>query len=245
MLRRQEGGNLMANDGSKVVLLDTGAPDIALSKETVKGIAEALGTDFTEERGMGFVDCNLLKDGTSLTFGFNNDEISIVMPLDTIELGEEFDVPENPGAPAGPDAPSKPPSPEPPGAPSSGNSSGSDPKSCVKPRDSGRSTGSDNSGQPGMAKDSQDSRESGGSNKTSNVENPGSGFAKDQRAAGRCSLGIVDVDPEDPDKLNILGGGFLQSAYVVFDMDSKVVMMAQAKPNATESRIREYVCDAR
>ncbi|KJZ79252.1 hypothetical protein HIM_01403 [Hirsutella minnesotensis 3608] len=172
--RRQQDGNLKGDDGPPVTLLDTGGPDINLSRDTVASIAKELGTQ-VEGEGIGLVDCECANGGTSLIFGFENDSVTIEMPLKNIVLGPEFNEP--------PDFP--------------GNSTR-------------------------------------GTNSTARAERP-----KDAQGREGCQLAISVNDP----KLSppVLGGAFLQSAYTVFDMESKIVLMAQAKPEATESKPREYV----
>ncbi|KAF1922375.1 acid protease [Didymella exigua CBS 183.55] len=53
---------------------------------------------------------------------------------------------------------------------------------------------------------------------------------------GDCALPIFATDSDT----GSLGAPFMQAAYVVFDMDQKQLLMAQAVLNATESRIEEY-----
>lgn len=57
----------------------------------------------------------------------------------------------------------------------------------------------------------------------------------------RCQLALAAVQGNGPTDIPILGAPALQNMYVVFDMDSKVLMMAQAKLNETKTDVREYV----
>ncbi|CAG8970838.1 hypothetical protein HYALB_00000815 [Hymenoscyphus albidus] len=56
-----------------------------------------------------------------------------------------------------------------------------------------------------------------------------------------CAFGILPSSPSEP---SILGDTFLRSAYVVYDLDSNVVGLAQTNFNSTSSRIVEFRADA-
>ncbi|KJZ71611.1 hypothetical protein HIM_09005 [Hirsutella minnesotensis 3608] len=106
-------------------------------------------------------------------------------------------------------------------------------------RDGGRDGGRGASGRDGASKGPTD-RESqgrGGTGRDSGGQDAGSGSG----GSGKCQLSMSAADPQDPQALSILGAPAMQNMYLVFDMDSKVVMMAQAKVNETKTDLREYV----
>lgn len=58
---------------------------------------------------------------------------------------------------------------------------------------------------------------------------------------GPCQLALSAVQGNGPTDIPILGAPAMQHMYVVFDMDSKALMIAQAKVNETKTDVREYV----
>ncbi|KAM0287782.1 hypothetical protein ACHAQH_000314 [Verticillium albo-atrum] len=147
-LRTAATTNLTPQDGLPVTLIDTGAPSILLPAASMQMLAKALGTTFSEQDGLGLVDCQKLTADSAMVFRFNNDAITIRAPMDTLVVPQEFLLDAQPG---------------------------------------------------------------------------------------RCALPIFPSQDTA-----VMGLPALQSAYVVFDMDNRKLLMAQAKLNVTESSIREY-----
>ncbi|KJZ72601.1 hypothetical protein HIM_07960 [Hirsutella minnesotensis 3608] len=128
--------------------LDTGSPSVILPKEMVQNLARTLGANFSDDQGMGPVDCGLARSDAVMEFGFNKDSIKIRLPLEMM----------------------------------------------LEPK---AKTGSDD-----------------------------------------CMLAVLPSDGPDKD-IATLGAAMMQAAYIVFDIDQKRLLMAQAKPNVTESAIKE------
>ncbi|KAM0330057.1 hypothetical protein ACHAQA_004228 [Verticillium albo-atrum] len=140
--------NLTPQEGLPVSLMDTGAPTILLPAASMQLLATALGTTFTQQDGLGLIDCQKLNRDTAMVFRFNNDAIAIRAPMDTLIVPQE------------------------------------------------------------LVRDA---------------------------APGQCVLPIFPGEDTA-----VMGLPMLQSAYVVFDMENRRLMMAQAKFNVTESNIQEY-----
>ncbi|TQV93324.1 hypothetical protein V2A60_010247 [Cordyceps javanica] len=86
-------GNLI-NLGLKkkegLTLFDTGGIDLTLPAGVVKSMAKALDTEFSEEDGLGPVECDKLSAGNKLVMGFNNDSVKTTLGLDKLRLSEEL-----------------------------------------------------------------------------------------------------------------------------------------------------------
>lgn len=144
--------NLSPRDGLNVVLIDSGAPSLNIPVASMRSLARALDINFNEDDGsLGNVPCSLGQQGMSLSFGFNNDNAKIQVPLELMMLP---------------------------------------------------------------------------------VQSEGGGGAT---AGADCFLPLFATDD-----LVTLGAPFMQAAYIVFDMDSKRLLMAQAVLNATESNVQEF-----
>lgn len=88
--RRQRNRNtvdLAPRNGLDVALIDSGAPSVDLPAASVRSLAKALDTTFNEDDGsLGNVPCSLGQQGMSLSFGFNNDNAKVQVPLELMML---------------------------------------------------------------------------------------------------------------------------------------------------------------
>ncbi|EEY20031.1 aspartic protease [Verticillium alfalfae VaMs.102] len=82
--------DLTPRDGLPVALMDTGAPSILLPAPSMQMLATALGTTFSEQDGLGLIDCQKLTADSAMVFRFNNDAITIRAPMDTLVVPQEL-----------------------------------------------------------------------------------------------------------------------------------------------------------
>lgn len=74
--------NLGLKPTETFTLIDTGGVGLQLPSDSVRNLAQALGTTFTDKDGIGFIDCALASNSNNkLLFGFNQDKITVSMPL--------------------------------------------------------------------------------------------------------------------------------------------------------------------
>ncbi|CRK26912.1 hypothetical protein BN1708_000698 [Verticillium longisporum] len=82
--------DLAPRDGLPVTLMDTGAPSILLPAASLQMLATALGTTFSEQDGLGLIDCQKLTADSAMVFRFNNDAIAIRAPMDMLVMPQEL-----------------------------------------------------------------------------------------------------------------------------------------------------------
>ena len=75
----------LAADPLPAVLLDSGNPALGIPESSARVLAQALGTTFDEENGIGPISCDAGRGGSKLSFGFNH-SATIELPLDLIIL---------------------------------------------------------------------------------------------------------------------------------------------------------------
>lgn len=214
LLQRQQRGNLLSNDAPPVAWLDTGVPEIVLSGRTLDALGRRLGAR-PGPQGEFLADCNRIR-GMDLTLGMNQDNIQVRVPLDSIIAAPD------PGRGVGD-----------PGNAVRGNS-----RQPQRGRNQRGPNTSQNNGK-GRGGNRQGGNTPNGNGQGGN-DNIGSG-ASPGAGAGTCQLALAPVQGNGPTDIPVLGAPALQSMYVVFDMDSKALMIAQAKMNETRTDIREYI----
>ncbi|PMB68372.1 putative aspartic-type endopeptidase OPSB [Beauveria bassiana] len=75
-------------------LFDTGGVDLQLPAGVLRKMARALDANFSEEDGLGPVECDKLSADNKLVLGFNNDKVKATMALDKIRVSEDIADPE-------------------------------------------------------------------------------------------------------------------------------------------------------
>lgn len=214
LLQRQQRGNLLSDDAPPVAWLDTGVPEIILSGRTLDALGQRLGAR-PGPQGEFLAACNRIR-GMDLTLGMNKDNVQVRVPLDSIIVAPD------PGSGAGE-----------PGNAGCGNSRqpqrGRNQRGPNKSQNNGKGRGGNRQGGNNPNGNGQ-----GGNDNIGSGPSPGAG-------AGTCQLALAPVQGNGPTDIPVLGAPALQSMYVVFDMDSKALMIAQAKMNETRTDIREYI----
>ncbi|KAH0594076.1 hypothetical protein MHUMG1_08400 [Metarhizium humberi] len=229
LLQRQQRGNLLSDDAPPVAWLDTGVPEIILSGRTLDALGQRLGAR-PGPQGEFLAACNRIR-GMDLTLGMNKDNVQVRVPLDSIIVAPDS------GSGAGE-----------PGNAGRGNSRqpqrGRNQRGPNKSQKNGKGRGGNRQGG-----NQQGGNQQGGNNPNGNGQggngqggndNIGSGPSPGA-GAGTCQLALAPVQGNGPTDIPVLGAPALQSMYVVFDMDSKALMIAQAKMNETGTDIREYI----
>ncbi|GAB0134700.1 hypothetical protein EsDP_00003060 [Epichloe bromicola] len=263
LLRRQRDGNILGDDLPPVVELDSGVPDLILSEKTVNTISDMLGAQ-PGPKGEFLTDCNRIK-GMDVVIGMNKDAVEIRVPLDSLIAPKE--PPRGPGAPGKSEPPQKARalggSPRNYGGNQDGNGRGGNGQN-ENGRGRGGNEGGNDRGGKNRGGNKQGGNNRGGNNRGGNNRG-GNNKGDDNRGGnnkggnnrdgndqvrngnqrkvgdpGVCSLRIIPGEAEGRGTA-ILGAPAMQHMYVVFDMDSEVLMMAQAKANETKVDIREYI----
>ncbi|KAM4055924.1 eukaryotic aspartyl protease [Hirsutella rhossiliensis] len=103
------------------------------------------------------------------------------------------------------------------------------------------SSGNGGGGNSGQATISRRSNSTEGGNSRQGTDGESQGGFRKSGGPKMCQLTLSAGDPKNPDALNILGAPAMQRMYIIFDEDSKSLMVAQAKVNATETDIREFI----
>ncbi|EFY87387.1 hypothetical protein J3459_015725 [Metarhizium acridum] len=214
LLRRQRRGNLLSNDAPPVAWLDTGVPSIVLPAGTLDALGKRLGAR-PGPQGEFLADCSRIR-GMDLTLGLNKDNVQVRVPLDSIIATPD------PGR----------------GAREPGNARLGNSRQPQKDRNRGGANNQNNRKDRGGNR--QGSSTPKGNSKGNN-NNIGSGASPGSDRAETCELALAPVEGDGPTDIPVLGAPALQSMYVVFDMDSKALMIAQAKMNETKTDIREYI----
>lgn len=219
LLQRQQRGNLLSDDAPPVAWLDTGVPEIILSGRTLDALGQRLGAR-PGPQGEFLAACNRIR-GMDLTLGMNKDNVQVRVPLDSIIVAPD------PGSGAGE-----------PGNAGRGNSrqpqGGRNQRGPNKSQKNGKSRGGNRQGGNQQGGNTPNGNGQGGNDNIGSGPSPGAG-------AGTCQLALAPVQGNGPTDIPVLGAPALQSMYVVFDMDSKALMIAQAKMNETTTDIREYI----
>ncbi|KAK2591876.1 hypothetical protein QQS21_010428 [Conoideocrella luteorostrata] len=81
--------NLGLGQSNGFTAIDTSAPFIAIPNDSIANLAKALGTSFSDQSGLGLIDCALASGDNSLIFGFNNDSTLISVPLSRIVISKD------------------------------------------------------------------------------------------------------------------------------------------------------------
>ncbi|KAK2590267.1 hypothetical protein QQS21_012048 [Conoideocrella luteorostrata] len=233
ILRRQRDGNLLTNDAPPVALLDTGAPSLVLPLRTIESLGKSLGGR-PGPQGEFLVDCARVS-GMELVFGMNKDAIQVRVPLDSIMAA-----PEKGRGPSG--------------GPGNDNSQRGDAQSFggnTKGSYRNNNGGNDRGGNDGAGNDRGGNdgagNDRGGNNRGAN-DRAGNGRAGNGGTLGTGGSGNtckLELDPVEGDSPPVLGAPAMQHMYIVFDNDSEVLMIAQARPNEARSDVRPYVPSGR
>ncbi|KAF1735532.1 putative aspartic-type endopeptidase OPSB [Beauveria bassiana] len=101
-IRQRNGGNattpglidLGLKKKETFTLFDTGGVDLQLPAGVLRKMARALDANFSEEDGLGPVECDKLSADNKLVLGFNNDKVKATMALDKIRVSEDIADPE-------------------------------------------------------------------------------------------------------------------------------------------------------
>lgn len=88
--------NLGLKPAETFTLIDTGGVGVQLPGDSVRNLARALGTTFSDQDGMGLVDCAVASDkNNKLLFGFNQDKVTLSMPLSHAVVSKDILSPED------------------------------------------------------------------------------------------------------------------------------------------------------